>query len=1309
MRLEKIITQLTLFSAFRKSDKASALSEKSKEIFDRAIQAISNQDENNTLTQSDFDLIKKEIQVLSGNHEGSSLINNPLYPDSPTANAKMNDLKKLAENKPTEALDQIEYDNALSDKDCVEILKICARYDPRQVIAHMKCSDKKVKNESDRLEIAIECAKTDLEYLIDSLNRFKIKNEDNRIKLALICMQESPSETSFPMKNFNISNQQALFEIAKVGCSKDTWRYIAWNIKRIGIIDQKFLGELGLLCMQYGGNEAIDDVKKFGITDQQTILEIIQLILLQDEKKCLIRNMAKNIDEYYLEGWNITDQQPIRLAVFKCCAKMDVASTGEHINFFGITDEAVLFSFAKEYIATCGAKVIPSIANFGITDQKALHELVVLCAQQDVRKTIKLLPSLKITDQNTLIQYAEFCAEKNAWATAQLFLNFNIESNQARINIAKLCCKQNPERVAIHIENFNIEDEKDRIEIAKLCAQGAGETTALYISDFEISDASERFNIAQICAQSEPYQVARRIKRFHLGEDKIIELLKLCIILDYHSNDSIFWYDLSNQDDILKIYELVIFGNKNYPIDDGFFERKPANLLTDENKQKLLLYRFKLNPTTASLIKSDSVVRQKFIELSNDEISLPPAELLETIKQFIGIVRPLSEKNAQPILNAIQQYEDPNSTLSDFKKNELFHSIVTKGKLFAAMYFYLEYSISDPSDRQKVIDSDVVLQVLNYWQPHLRWDLFQTMWPLILTDKTIPQSPLATFDQLIASLPKTAVDCHGYVIELAKDLALQGVSIDVIKNFLGLAFQHKQNFKDGRVAGLLIETLLAIIQHPGLSVKEKEQLLNKITRESQDLRELDFRSKYPDVALREEKLKILDPKSKAAANQRKLIQQSRDSYDKKYSTELQLLKVIKFVLPMIKMNKFALILKDGSLIVNIQNSLLELVPIGEIDHFEDKFSRFVQSRRPEAIYQYAANIQRTNSPQAMTCLANYIISVLNSTVENDQFRAARYATDGSPHLQQIAKSNPEMYQTWQKGDIASFDELGVGAGSEPEKMFDYDNWLRTKIGDQHIPIDELNLQFLNNYMSGADRNSLISELKNELEEIQDHHSEDFAKLQFQLLCLELTLESDPSVQKNKLEEIKTLLSSAPFNRPEFLNDVNGLLNPVRKNSGTNLFVVDSDDPIDLLLAGTEVAGSCQNVAGSHELNRGLLGYLMNGWNRILKVSTSADGPIQARCMLRLLWDGEQPVLFQERFYPDNIDAKSKAALTAMAKKRAIALGVPLISLNGEKYYEKTVMALGGIAPFEYSDASGGVHGGVNDDSKYTINNAKYVE
>ena len=96
----------------------------------------------------------------------------------------------------------------------------------------------------------------------------------------------------------------------------------------------------------------------------------------------------------------------------------------------------------------------------------------------------------------------------------------------------------------------------------------------------------------------------------------------------------------------------------------------------------------------------------------------------------------------------------------------------------------------------------------------------------------------------------------------------------------------------------------------------------------------------------------------------------------------------------------------------------------------------------------------------------------------------------------------------------------------------------------------------------------------------------------------------------------------------------------------------------------------------------------------------------ARCMLTILWDGEQPVLYRELFYPKILPVNHQVALNNLAKKVAKKLNLPLTSKEGDTPYGKDLEALGGPAPYEYSD--GCDHPGVQKDGRYKIIGAKQM-
>jgi hypothetical protein len=174
---------------------------------------------------------------------------------------------------------------------------------------------------------------------------------------------------------------------------------------------------------------------------------------------------------------------------------------------------------------------------------------------------------------------------------------------------------------------------------------------------------------------------------------------------------------------------------------------------------------------------------------------------------------------------------------------------------------------------------------------------------------------------------------------------------------------------------------------------------------------------------------------------------------------------------------------------------------------------------------------------------------------------------------------------------------------------------------------------------------------------------------------------------------------------EFLNDLNSFI-PTKTNA-SKYTIMETDDPQDLLLIGTEIRGSCQRVEGNPELNKCLLSYLMNG--EIKAIAVKSGDKLVARSIIRLGWDPktQRRVLLQERIYNNIAGNKEiEEAINRWAKDKAQEMGCPLVAADtsgdyppysGEVHFYK------GFAPFTYSDASGGVHS-----SNFETKNAKVL-
>jgi len=233
----------------------------------------------------------------------------------------------------------------------------------------------------------------------------------------------------------------------------------------------------------------------------------------------------------------------------------------------------------------------------------------------------------------------------------------------------------------------------------------------------------------------------------------------------------------------------------------------------------------------------------------------------------------------------------------------------------------------------------------------------------------------------------------------------------------------------------------------------------------------------------------------------------------------------------------------------------------------------------------------------------------------------------------------------------------------------------------------------------------------------DLHSYGYALLGLGLRLREL--EGDPAQARTAFEQAcllfaktgsddalrtmeRTLLS---YNKDSpFIQDVRGQVEEQRlEKKQARPTLIDTDDPYHLLLCGTDIAGSCQHVAGDPKYNRGLVGYLLHGQIRLVAV-VNDKGHIVARSLLRILWDGEKPVLFLERLYGD---AQYQGAIEAMAKKKAEKMNLLLTGIDKEglSEYEKPLKSLGGPAPYEYCDARGQ---GICLNGAFTIHRARVI-
>ena len=359
----------------------------------------------------------------------------------------------------------------------------------------------------------------------------------------------------------------------------------------------------------------------------------------------------------------------------------------------------------------------------------------------------------------------------------------------------------------------------------------------------------------------------------------------------------------------------------------------------------------------------------------------------------------------------------------------------------------------------------------------------------------------------------------------------------------------------------------------------------------------------------------------------------------------------------------------------------------EIKEFAEKFDKtFLASRQPLAYLTYISKLQSLPSHEKQLMLPHMNSLFIDILEGKDQQN--RYQNKEGEHLNVVLswKSDETARENWKKiWTSGSSSPITTVEDDNSRKAVDPAAFLKEKIcTDKHIPPQEypLLLKTLGEKPIENSDKILEKEKKEALEKI--------------LISLIYPDSQDEKKLKSAVDLMKEIYPSQndhPFLRD--LQDLEILMNG-KERSDDGWIVEDSDNWIDLLLCGTEVLGSCQNINGSIDLNKCLMNYILDGKNRVVVVKDSS-GVIQARVIIRLLWDDKlkRPVLYRERLYKAaGLPDRCIQAIDDLCISKAKALGITLIATSQSeenekpqiKPYPNALVSFNGRAPFEYVDA-----------------------
>jgi hypothetical protein len=858
--------------------------------------------------------------------------------------------------------------------------------------------------------------------------------------------------------------------------------------------------------------------------------------------------------------------------------------------------------------------------------------------------------------------------------------DISLFTEEELFKMAKLSAKQFGDYTSNHIWNFGIQDPAQKFEIAKLCAKQSGDYFTFYLENFEIEDENQQREILNLCLLN----TSSEIKRF----DLIIT--------------SLFYEKIAEIDKNGCFKQLI------YNYDNG--RESPPELIDNalEILKSFAENTFPNNPFAKVLenvmqIPDPFIRRQNFLWLANAIIKAWDSKDINQLsdaqlKQLgdLGIFEAIAEIRKPELRYALAdaslaagQVESVEKSQNWQKLTNLLYSVlISQGVNIAEGSFRSEMNkASSPSHRQALIE----------------------MLLLIQQDTTLSATEKGQLLNRIVLEGKNAASPNSKDLS---DLYLRNINA-VIAVF---NFNKPEQFND------ISKTLVAISE----AITKDKFCCGDVENFTDKFAETFGQCRNPAAVITYlAKISSLGEPSSSASFGRFITSVLNGTFkEDRYKLDdnnPHLKKIYEYdggkLLEKWKQNR------------SVRMGLLdEKTPVVE----EASNKVWMETRLKKYFDLKTLNLKS---------LANYLENPNSGTLKNTSIALSKETSGSGRERNEALKVEPFIKEINQR--CMNILELQNAAGDSDliEKEI---NQIKKNLAQlKNLSLIKKDYPTLKNMnITQANATEDIQQLQKLCDAISEHivqAKENYKTLMLQSACIEWMMENenledlrnmreklDPQKDKAEfnnltqkyesifgslkigLEQIKKIVKEPPFESPEFAKDLEDKLKEKSKMSSSKI-IIKTDNPIDLLLYGTEVP-SCQRVDGQPDLNKGLLGIIWNAWNTPLfcKSEEGPNGIIEDRCKLSLMPDPDgKPALYMEKLYPSDIKPEKARELVALALEEARELGVPLVSQEstGENF-GKSLMALGGAAPWEYSD--GATIPGITQ-GKYEVTDLKYVK
>ncbi len=897
---------------------------------------------------------------------------------------------------------------------------------------------------------------------------------------------------------------------------------------------------------------------------------------------------------------------------------------------------------------------------------------------------------------------------KNAILSANI-KTYGIEKAKDRLEIALLAAETDPVGVSEHIKDFDLPEETDRVAVAKVAAAHAAHQTASLISNYEIKGAKNRLAVAMIAV---PGASIRCLEHFNIRDQRdhfaiaMKDARENGAVLDANR---IYQYDL----DVCQKGDVILEIAKKNPVEvleefhfGDYHEElvavaklavqhsplKTCQLLVSKHMHNIPNVRDKLDIAMLAIRSLDEASVKAFplsgFQFQNNEDRSTARSHLRTLSCL------LFEKFPREMLKQFKtKYSwSPVSVIriSPFSEQEIQLATLFEGEDLRVISSSMRqrYGARCPGLDQALDAAD------KQTDPHFRRSALEALFFFICKASSAEGIPPPITHNL-ALLP----DAMAAIVEV-RDPKLRLLLFCDLTEALLSEERCKQLSQAKSTGCMLLLLKLGFI-------------------ELQDRKLMEDRAKSVTSYVLKDK-----PSEKALLWALEDLRQARELGPVALKQGLELLFGARKTSEAIsRSNKLSAILKLRG--VKLLNDAAEAGAILNLDDLlwaafkqhapfladeagggEKFLNTFWKSRNPLAIVTYSACLNGLQGPikaQVESSLQTFISAVLN-----DQFQEVRRNPRYNPHIKALHEQHEAILGKFHQQE--KLEAAAVASPSQEPHEIKVRSILARALQQGHLTD------------AGLSANVKVPEQGKGLpllQNLEEQKLEALPALDTSPLSPYLQLQRDilslmrPNIDEETTSKLAAAISKNLKDTCEFKNDLSAILDLFKQTTSAHetVFVTDGDDPYDILLAGTEVAGSCQRIHGDSNLNRGLLGYLLNGQNRLIALKldkNTPDTPIRGRAILRLLLDDEdKPVLLLEPIYPAALDLKYKEMILKLAKQKARRVGVPLLSVNDgdpAKPYGKKVHSRGGRAS-EYVDSAGGTMAG----AVYSISNANIID